>query len=176
MHNSSSDSLGRNVPRTTLIDYFEDLARARGQFLVYDDGFRIRRHSYTDVGGAARGFASRLAAADVRKGAKVVFWGENRPEWIVAFWGCLLGGVIVVPIDYRASPEFLTRIATRVAARLILVGEDVPPTRRGARRPRMETPRAGLARRIATHQSRSIPMMSPRLSSHPVRPASRKAS
>ncbi len=137
------------MPRDTLIDYFNDLARAKGQFLVHDDGFRARSHSYAEVGHAARGFASRLVDAGVSKGDKVVFWSENRPEWIVAFWGCLVGGVIVVPIDYRASPEFLTRIATRVAARLILVGDDVPP-RRGARRPRMETPRAGMARRNAT--------------------------
>ena len=64
----------------------------------------------------------------MRKGDKVVFWSENRPEWIVAFWGCLLGGVIVVPIDYRASPEFLARIRRIVAAKLMLIGEDVPPT------------------------------------------------
>lgn len=115
------------MPRDTLIDYFEDLASAKGQFLLYDDGFRARSHSYAEVGRAARGFASRLADAGIRKGDKVVFWGENRPEWIVAFWGCLLGGVIVVPIDYRASPEFLARIATRVAARVVLIGEDVPP-------------------------------------------------
>jgi long-chain acyl-CoA synthetase len=68
-----------------------------------------------------------LTAAGIRKGDKVVFWSENRPEWIVAFWGCLLGGVIVVPIDYRASLEFLVRIVGRVAARVVLVGEDVPP-------------------------------------------------
>jgi long-chain acyl-CoA synthetase len=111
-----------------LLDYFNDLARAKGQFLVYDDGFRARSYSYTEVGLAAHGFASRLASAGVRKGDKVVFWSENRPEWIVAFWGCLLVGVIVVPIDYRASLEFLARIAKRVAARLILVGEDVAPT------------------------------------------------
>ena len=115
------------MPRDTLIDCFDDLARAKGPFLVYDDGFRARSHSYVEVGRAARGFASRLVDAGVRKGDKVVFWSENRPEWIVAFWGCLLGGVIVVPIDYRASPGFLARIATRVAARLVLVGEDVPP-------------------------------------------------
>ena len=30
------------VPRDTLIDFFHDLARARGDFLVYDDGFRSR--------------------------------------------------------------------------------------------------------------------------------------
>jgi long-chain acyl-CoA synthetase len=110
-----------------LIDYFNDLAKAKGEFLVYDDGFRARSYSYTAVGRAARGFASRLADAAIRKGDKVVFWSENRPEWLVAFWGCLLGGVVVVPIDYRASPEFLLRIAARVAARLVLVGEDVPP-------------------------------------------------
>jgi long-chain acyl-CoA synthetase len=118
------------VPRATLatlIDHFNDLARARGDFLVYDDGFRARSHSYAEVGRAARGFACRLADAGVRKGDKVVFWSENRPEWVVTFWGCLLGGIIVVPVDYRASPEFLERIARRVAARVILVGEDVPP-------------------------------------------------
>ena len=56
-------------------------------------------------------FAARLRGLGVVKGDKVVFWCENRPEWIVAFWGCLLGGVVVVPVDYRASPEFLARVA-----------------------------------------------------------------
>jgi long-chain acyl-CoA synthetase len=115
------------VVRDTLIDFFRDLSRARGEFLVYDDGFRSRGHSYADVARAARGFAARLEAAGLRKGDKIVFWSENRPEWIVAFWGCLLCGVVVVPIDYRASPDFLARVSRLVAARLILIGQDVPP-------------------------------------------------
>jgi hypothetical protein len=48
------------VPRHTLIDYFNDLANAKGQFLVYDDGFRARSHSYAEVGRAAGGFARAL--------------------------------------------------------------------------------------------------------------------
>jgi long-chain acyl-CoA synthetase len=114
------------VPRDTLIDFFRDLAAARGAFLVYDDGFRSRRHTYVEVGRAARGFAARLHALGLRKGDKVVVWCENRPEWIVAFWGCLLCGVVVVPIDYRASPDFLARVAGIVAAKLVLIGQDVP--------------------------------------------------
>ena len=97
--------------RDTLIDFFGDLSRARGEFLVYDDGFRSRGYSYADVARAARGFAARLDALGLRKGDKIVFWSENRPEWIVAFWGCLLCGVVVVPIDYRASPDFLRRVS-----------------------------------------------------------------
>ena len=69
------------------------------------------RYTYAEVARAARGFAARLHALGLRKGDKVVFWSENRPEWIVAFWGCLLAGIVVVPIDYRASPDFLARVA-----------------------------------------------------------------
>jgi long-chain acyl-CoA synthetase len=115
------------VARSTLIDFFHDLAGAHGPFLVYDDGFRTRTYSYMEVARAARGFSARLAAARLRKGDTVVFWSENRPEWIVAFWGCLLAGIIVVPIDYRTSAGFLARISRKVAAKLILIGEDVPP-------------------------------------------------
>jgi len=114
------------VVRDTLIDFFDDLARARGEFLVHDDGFRSRSHSYAEIARAARGFAARLHAAGVGAGDKVVFWSENRPEWIVAFWGCLLRGVVVVPIDYRASPDFLARVARIVSAKLVLIGQDVP--------------------------------------------------
>src|SRR5213594_2357725 len=122
------NSLHHNSPvaRDTLIDFFHDLAAARGEFLVYDDGFRSRAYTYEEVGHAASGFAARLHDAGLRKGDKVVFWSENRPEWIIAFWGCLLGGVIVVPIDYRASADFLARVSRIVAAKLVLIGQDVP--------------------------------------------------
>ena len=115
------------MPRDTLIDFFRDLAQARGDFLVYDDGFRSRSHTYEQVGHAARAFAASLDELGLRKGDKVVFWCENRPEWIVAFWGCLLRGIVVVPIDYRASPDFLSRVSRIVAAKLVLIGQDVPP-------------------------------------------------
>ncbi len=114
------------MARDTLIDFFDDLARSRGEFLVYDDGFRSRRYTYDQVGRAARAFGARLHDIGLAQGDKAVFWCENRPEWIVAFWGCVLEGIVVVPIDYRASPDFLTRVARIVAARLVLVGQDVP--------------------------------------------------
>src|SRR5437879_4750853 len=115
------------VVRDTLIDFFGDLSQARGEFLVYDDGFRSRSYTYADVARAARGFAARLHAIGLHKGDKIVFWSENRPEWIVAFWGCLLRGVVVVPIDYRASPALMARVAAIVSAKLALIGQDVPP-------------------------------------------------
>ena len=114
------------MQRNTLIDFFRDLVVIRGEFLIYDDGFRRRSFTYEDVGRAARGFAATLAAAGLRKSDAVVFWAENRPEWIAAYWGCLIAGIIVVPIDYRSSAEFVARVHRLVQARLLLVGDDVP--------------------------------------------------
>ena len=84
------------------------------------------------VGRAARGFAAKLAGAGLNKGDKVIFWGENRPEWIACYWGCLIAGIIVVPIDYRSSAEFVTKISRLVDARLVLLGDDIPELPPGA--------------------------------------------
>jgi long-chain acyl-CoA synthetase len=111
--------------RETLLDFFADLAAARGEFLVYDSGFRRHAYTYADVVRASRAFAARLHAAGLRKGDTVLFWSENRPEWIVALWGCLLQGVVAVPIDYRASVDFVRRVRGIVRGRLILTGDDV---------------------------------------------------
>ena len=133
------------MPRDTLIDFFRDLTTVResgplsrrwpvgsrcdptrAEFLVYDAGYRVRRHTYGEVGRAARGFARKLDAAGLKKGDTVVFWGENRPEWLACYWGCLIAGIIVVPIDYRSSVEFVARVRGLVHARLVLTGDDVP--------------------------------------------------
>jgi acyl-CoA synthetase (AMP-forming)/AMP-acid ligase II len=103
------------------------LEKRRGEFLVYDDGYRVRRHTYSDVTRAARGFASKLIAHGVAKGDKIVIWGENRPEWIACYWGIQLAGAIAVPIDYRSSRDFAERIRGIVDARIVLAGDDVDP-------------------------------------------------
>ncbi|MDQ6700774.1 MAG: AMP-binding protein [Acidobacteriota bacterium] len=113
--------------RDTLLDFFFDFADSSAAFLVHDDGYRTRSYSYREVAHACAAFALRLRAAGIAEGEKVLVWSENRPEWIVALWGCLLAGVIIVPVDYRASAEFLLRVREIVNGRLILVGGDVHP-------------------------------------------------
>ncbi|HEV3485816.1 MAG TPA: AMP-binding protein, partial [Vicinamibacterales bacterium] len=113
----------------TLADFFTQLTAIgsdpRLEFLVYDDGYRTWSWSYAQVTTAARAMAARLRDAGISKGQAVVLWGENRPEWIAALWGCILEGVVAVPIDYRASADFMQRVAAIVDARAILAGEVV---------------------------------------------------
>jgi long-chain acyl-CoA synthetase len=123
------------MPRRTLIDFYADLSSTAGEFVVYDDGYRSWSYSYADVTALARAFAFRLRGEGVTKGQAVTIWAENRAEWIIAMWGCLLEGVVLVPIDYRASAEFLLRVASIVGARVVLVGDAVDREALGDSRP-----------------------------------------
>ncbi len=127
------------MTRRTLIDFFADVtgdaATASAPFLVYDDGYRTWTWTYGDLASAARGFAARLREAGVTAGAHVAIWSENRPEWIAALWGSLLEGVVIVPIDYRTSADFLAKVAGIVDAKAILAGDTVDVTPLGAQRP-----------------------------------------
>jgi len=114
------------MARETLLDFFAEFAALKEEFLIWDDGYRAHHRTYAEVARAARAFAAKLRAQGIGKGRKIVFWSENRPEWVAALWGCLLEGVIAVPIDFRNSADFVTRITGIVEARAILAGDSVP--------------------------------------------------
>ncbi len=121
------------MARRTLLDFFDDLAAIDASFVVYDDGYRTWSYTYAQIADSAKAFASRLRAAGIARDHKVVLWSENRPEWIVALWGCLLEGVVLVPIDYRSSADLMLRIADIVDAPVIIVGDVVPDFATGRR-------------------------------------------
>jgi long-chain acyl-CoA synthetase len=55
-----------------------------------------------------------------------MIWSEGRPAWIAALWGCLLEGVVLVPVDPQASSSLFHRIKQKVEPQLILLGDVVP--------------------------------------------------
>jgi len=113
------------MTRRTLLDFFEDFTARDDMFIVHDDGYRVRQLTYRELGAEARAFAAKLQAAGIGPDDKVVIWSENRPEWVIALWGCLLAKVVIVPVDFRASPDLVVRIADIVDAKLILIGQEV---------------------------------------------------
>jgi long-chain acyl-CoA synthetase len=126
------------MTRRTLLDFFADVtgdAVKSAPFLVYDDGYRTWSWTYGQLAAAANRFAGRLRRDGIGSGQAIAIWSENRPEWIAALWGALLEGVVVVPIDYRASAEFLGKVAGIVDAKAVLVGDAVEVEPLGQGRP-----------------------------------------
>jgi long-chain acyl-CoA synthetase len=104
-----------------VLDSLDDFERwGGGCAYVFPRGYRRERWSYQRVAGMAHQFAHELEARNIGKGDAVLLWSPNCAEWVAAFLGCALCGVIAVPIDDAASPDFACRISAQVRTRLVL--------------------------------------------------------
>jgi long-chain acyl-CoA synthetase len=109
------------MARASILEYLDNFHRhARETAYVFRRGYRVQRWTYGDVSSNAYRFARLLETKGIGKSDKVLIWGENCAEWVVAFFGCLLGGAIVVPIDKIAAPDFALRVAGQVDAKLCI--------------------------------------------------------
>src|SRR5271170_3855867 len=81
-------------------------------------GYRMEWFTYGQVLEMAFRSCRELEARGIGKGQRVILWAANSTEWVAAFFGCALSGVIVVPMDNGASADFATRVARQVEAKL----------------------------------------------------------
>jgi long-chain acyl-CoA synthetase len=54
-----------------------------------------------------------------------MLWGENCAEWVAGFLGCVLRGVVVVPMDRIAAGDFALRVARDVDAKLVVISREL---------------------------------------------------
>ena len=90
--------------------------------IVTSRGLRRFQTSYGELSTLCHRFAAEVSGRAITKGDRVLLWGENSAEWIAAFFGCVLRGVLPVPIDPGSTPEFARRITEEVAPKLIVAG------------------------------------------------------
>ena len=94
----------KNTP-PTLRDVLRSSKRFGSRdFIVYED----ERLSFEEHFAHAATFAQRLHESGVTKGDRVAIAMRNLPEWIIAFWGAICVGAIVVPLNaWWTSEELL---------------------------------------------------------------------
>ena len=104
----------------SLADFFLTNFRAHRDERAYGQrrGYRMEWFTYGQVLEMAVQFSGELEARGIGKGERVMLWGENCAEWVAAFFGCALRGVVVVPMDDGAAGDFAARVAGQVEARL----------------------------------------------------------
>ena len=111
----------------TLLELFQGIQDSGSEAIRFHTGYRTWVHSWSELSKQIGGFASYLERRGIAKGDRILLWGENRPEWVVAFWGSLVRGVQVVPIDFRSSAQFVKRIQQEVQAKLLVHGDSLNP-------------------------------------------------
>jgi len=102
----------------TIIDDFRRFDREIA--VVRYQGNRRRVTTYGTLARLAGRFAALLEKRGITKGDRVLIWGENSAEWLATLHGCVLRGVLAVPLDAFGTAEFVARVAADVKPMLII--------------------------------------------------------
>jgi acyl-CoA synthetase (AMP-forming)/AMP-acid ligase II len=111
-----------------------------GREAIVDGDTRIR---FDDLAQRVDGFARALVAAGVAPGERVAVWAPNGWRWVVAAFGAVRAGAVLVPLNTRYKGAEAAYVLRRTAARLLvtvdgfletdyvgmLAGEDLPDLR-----------------------------------------------
>jgi long-chain acyl-CoA synthetase len=101
--------------RDHLATLLDDFRRYGSEIAVVRyQGNRRRVTTYEEIARMAARFAALLVQRGIGPGDRVLIWAENSAEWIAAFHGCLLRGVLAVPLDANGTAEFASRVAADV--------------------------------------------------------------
>ncbi|HST51956.1 MAG TPA: long-chain fatty acid--CoA ligase [Pyrinomonadaceae bacterium] len=114
------DPLARDEP-ATLVEVFERVLRvhARPDALNYKRGGEWRSISTEDFMRRARRVALGLNALGVLPGERAAILSESLPEWVIADAGCLMAGVVNVPLYPTLAPQQVCYILKDSGARLL---------------------------------------------------------
>ncbi len=102
----------------TVLDDFRKFDRQIA--VVRYQGYRRRVTTYAELARLAGRFAALLVKLGAVPGDRVLLWAENGAEWIAAFYGCMMRGVLVVPLDAYGTADFAERVCTDVQPWLIV--------------------------------------------------------
>jgi long-chain acyl-CoA synthetase len=109
------------MPRKNLLSLFAEFARFGGDVAVVQRrGYRREKLTYAELYARVLFWSHALAGRGVAPGDRVLLWGPNSAEWVACYWGILLRGAVVVPMDAAAAPDFVQRAIIDAGVKLIL--------------------------------------------------------
>jgi long-chain acyl-CoA synthetase len=112
----------RKIPSATLVDLFlKALDTFEGEAFRFHDGIQWNQISWRDGFQRIRHVAGGLASMGLRRGDRAAILSENRPEWAFADYGCLVSGIIDVPIYATLTPEQVAYVLNDSGARLVFL-------------------------------------------------------
>ncbi len=105
----------------TLVDLF-DTFEARGEKTAFVNRTGVRRFmvGYRELHDLTLRMNRWLADNGVAHGDRVLLWGPNSSWWAVAFWGIIVRGAIVVPVDFMSDRDRAETIAQLTGAKLVI--------------------------------------------------------
>jgi long-chain acyl-CoA synthetase len=107
--------------RSNLATFLDDYRRhGNAAAIVEHRGNRRLISSWNQIADLADRIAAELMRREIPMGERVVIWGQNGPEWMGGFFGCVQRGVIAVPLDPAGALDFANRVIENTKPRLVI--------------------------------------------------------
>ena len=112
----------------TVIDFLRGAVEKYGSrdALLFKPAFRYQRWSYSRLWNESGQVATLLQRRDLTMGDQVILWGPNSPHWVLIFFGCIRAGVVLVPLDLRSAPDYVSRVISRTEPKLAFTSRLTP--------------------------------------------------
>ena len=110
------------VPNT-IVEFLEQASarHASRDALLIKPAFRYIRWTYDRLWEDSGRVATLLQGRGLSKGDQVILWGPNSPHWVLAYFGCLRAGLVLIPLDLRSAPDYVSRVISRTEPKLAFV-------------------------------------------------------
>lgn len=96
----------------TRVAFLEPVGNGEMASLTYDELLQRAQH-----------FAGALQKKGLQKGDPIIIWSASRIDWIVAFLGAMLLGVVIVPLDNQSKEDFLAKIEHSTEAKFLVTNQ-----------------------------------------------------
>jgi long-chain acyl-CoA synthetase len=114
----------RAIPRTLADVFSGTMSRNNQQALMYKEGGQWKSISAENFYRKIAGIAAALRNWGIAKGDRVALISENRPEWTIADFACVLTGAVVVPMFPTISAEQTKFLLRDSEARMVFVSTE----------------------------------------------------
>lgn len=86
------------------------MAADTGKGITFISGTGERRLTYAELLESARAGSARLRARGLLPGNEVVLLIKDSEAFLRAFWACLMGGFVAVPLEVRRNPDHIAKV------------------------------------------------------------------
>ena len=111
----------QHLARPHLATLLQDFRRyGSDRAVVSHIGNRSLPTTYAELAELSARYAAEYARRGIASGDRILLWGQNSASWIGAFYGCVLRGILVVPLDAAGDAGFAQRVIAETSPKLVV--------------------------------------------------------
>ncbi len=112
--------------QNTLINLLSKTVHVQGMrtaLLEPRDGNSIYSLNFLELWERIQQFAGYVQQQQLKAGDRILLWHSSRIDWLIAYFGSLLVGVVVVPLDVNSRNDFIEKVIAITDSKYIITSQ-----------------------------------------------------